>query len=122
MGQDTVIGVPDSPHRPSKEEFLLIQIDQNPACAEALARLISDQVELGERRRARRAEKMRPRSVPVLGARRRDSLEGYVVCLELGEATVMAEGGMFSFQVPAGNLSIGRRVRFVREGEQFELI
>jgi len=100
----------------------LIQITDNPACAEALARLLVDQIELGERRRARRAAKIRPHSVPVLGARRRDSLEGYVVCLELGEATVVADGGQFAFQVPAGDLAIGRRVRFVREGEKFELI
>ena len=53
---------------------------------------------------------------------RRDALEGYVVCLELGEATIIAEGGQFSFQVPSSDLQIGNRVWFVRAGDQFELV
>ena len=53
---------------------------------------------------------------------RRDALEGYVVCRELGEATIMAEGGQFAFQVPEGDLVPGKRVWFIRQGDQFELV
>ncbi|AIE85318.1 hypothetical protein [Fimbriimonas ginsengisoli] len=53
---------------------------------------------------------------------RRDSLHGYVVCFELGEATIVAEGGLFAFQVPMRELQIGQRVRFIREGGEFELV
>ncbi|MGV3617329.1 MAG: hypothetical protein ACO1SV_18545 [Fimbriimonas sp.] len=53
---------------------------------------------------------------------RRQALEGYVICLELGEATVVAEGNVFAFQVPEGDLRIGQPVRFIRTGDGFELV
>lgn len=93
----------------------------NTACAEALARLLVDQINESQRRRARRVV-VRPHAAPVFGPRRRDSLEGYVVSLEMGEATVMSEGGQFAFQTPSGDLRIGQRVRFVRTGDQFDLV
>jgi hypothetical protein len=53
---------------------------------------------------------------------RREALEGYVICLELGEATIVVEGNVFAFQVPEGDLRIGQPVRFVRRGDRFELV
>ncbi len=53
---------------------------------------------------------------------RRDAVEGYVVCMELGEATIVAEGGQFAFQVAASDLEVGKKVWFIREGDQFSLI
>jgi len=44
------------------------------------------------------------------------------VSLELGEATVVADGGLFAFQVPSKNLVIGQRILFVREGDEFVVI
>jgi hypothetical protein len=53
---------------------------------------------------------------------RREALEGYVICLELGEATVVSEGNVFAFQVPEGHLRIGQPVRFARHGDRLKLI
>lgn len=53
---------------------------------------------------------------------RREALEGYVICLELGEATIVAEGNVFAFQVPENDLRIGQPVRFTRQGDRFELL
>ena len=53
---------------------------------------------------------------------RRQAIEGYVVCLELGEATIVAEGSVFAFQVPDHDLRIGQPVRFVRRGDRFEIV
>lgn len=53
---------------------------------------------------------------------RRDALEGYVICIELREATVVAEGNVFAVQAPEGDLRIGQPVRFVRQGDRFELL
>jgi hypothetical protein len=53
---------------------------------------------------------------------RREALEGYVICLELGEATIVAEGNVFAFQVPEADLRIGQPVRFLRRGDRFELV
>lgn len=99
----------------------MIENPKNIASEEALSRLIIDQIEQGRRRRERRAT-VRARAIPTFGARRRDSLEGYVVCIEIGEATIMGEGGMFSFQTPSRDLTVGQRVRFVREGGEFTLV
>lgn len=49
-------------------------------------------------------------------------MEGFVVCIELGEATVIGDGGQFAFQTMGEGLSVGQRVRFVRSGDQFELV
>lgn len=68
------------------------------------------------------SERRTPVVAPSFGSRRRDSIEGYVVCVELDEATVMAEGGQFAFQTPAEDLKVGQRVRFVREGDAFSLV
>jgi hypothetical protein len=100
----------------------LFEKTENTACAEALARLLVDQISQSRRRRIRGVATPRPHNVPLFGPRRRDSLEGYVVSLELDQATVMAEGGHFAFQTPADDLRIGQRVRFVREGEHFALV
>jgi hypothetical protein len=42
--------------------------------------------------------------------------------MELGEATIVAEGGQFAFQVAASDLEVGKKVWFIREGDQFSLI
>jgi len=57
----------------------------------------------------------------MLNVRRR-ALTGYVVSVELGEATIVSEEGTFAFQVPARAMRAGQSVRFVREGDHFEIV